>query len=90
MELTFHHKLTCNISSGSIFRGTVLIIENNLFVDLFIEGKYWNSPINRTGSPQGFSQIQILYTSHKKALNIQKTTHKKKQKNKSQHRKNIF
>ena len=30
------------------------------------------SPVNRTGSPQGLSQIQILYKLHKKALNIKK------------------
>ena len=30
------------------------------------------SPANRTGSPQGFSQIQILHMSHQKAFNINK------------------
>ena len=36
------------------------------------------SPANRTGSPQGFSQFQILHMSHKKAFisfNIQNTIH---------------
>ena len=30
-----------------------------LFIYLFIEGVY--SPVNRTGSPQGFSQVQISH-----------------------------
>ena len=45
------------------------------------------SPVNCTGPPQGFSQIQILHMSHKKVpnsnsnSNIPQTIHKNKHKN---------
>ena len=39
------------------------------------------SPASRTGSTQGFSQIQITQFIYKKAFNIQETIHKNKQKN---------
>ena len=32
-----------------------------LFIYLFIEGLYIYSPVNRTGSPQGFSLVKMLH-----------------------------
>ena len=47
-----------------------------LFIYLFIKAY---SPVNRTGSPQGFSQVQILHKLNKKAINMHVHKNKHKQ-----------